>query len=213
MSNTDEPGSPYDQDGSGQQDDASKAAAPKDRQCPFCQTPFTSSSLGRHLDLYIKDKNPKPPDGIHDVDKIRQMRGKITRRHPKGSSAAARSAAMARNMGHSPVSAQAPGLTESNLRSDAPFDDAFISQTARANSMNRLNWQATGVINDLPAKDDRSYGATLPLPENSAASKAGEPGDGASSAEVALRDLIKKSPESGGSNTKARSVRLRRVQS
>ena len=64
----------------------SKASTlPKDRPCPFCGQSFTSSSLGRHLDLYIKDKNPKPPDGVHDVDAIRNLRGKITRRQPKGS--------------------------------------------------------------------------------------------------------------------------------
>ncbi|KAL9053585.1 MAG: hypothetical protein Q9162_004682 [Coniocarpon cinnabarinum] len=60
----------------------------KDRICPFCEQAFTSSSLGRHLDLYIREKNPKPPDGIHDVEEIRKMRRKITRRQPKGSGVA-----------------------------------------------------------------------------------------------------------------------------
>ncbi|PSR97449.1 hypothetical protein BD289DRAFT_102170 [Coniella lustricola] len=60
--------------------------APKDKTCPYCGQAFTSSSLGRHLDLYIKEKNPKAPDGIHDVDEIRKLRGTITRRHPRGSS-------------------------------------------------------------------------------------------------------------------------------
>lgn len=32
----------------------SKAA--KDRKCQFCGQAFTSSSLGRHLDLYIRPK-------------------------------------------------------------------------------------------------------------------------------------------------------------
>ena len=68
---------------------------PKDRPCPFCKQPFTSSSLGRHLDLYIKEKNPKPPDGVHNVDEIRAMRGKITRRQPKGSGLASASSVMA----------------------------------------------------------------------------------------------------------------------
>jgi len=63
-----------------------KAGAPKDKQCPFCNQPFTSSSLGRHLDLYIKEKNPKPADGIHHVDEIRKLRGGITRRQPRNSS-------------------------------------------------------------------------------------------------------------------------------
>lgn len=59
--------------------------APKDKNCPFCGQAFTSSSLGRHLDLYIRAKNPKPPDGVHIVDEIRKIRGGITRRQAKGS--------------------------------------------------------------------------------------------------------------------------------
>ncbi|KAJ3495995.1 hypothetical protein NLG97_g2987 [Lecanicillium saksenae] len=62
-----------------------KLGAPKDKNCPYCGQAFTSSSLGRHLDLYIKEKNPKPPDGIHDVDAIKKLRGGITRRQPRGS--------------------------------------------------------------------------------------------------------------------------------
>src|SRR5213083_1093542 len=70
---------------SGRNDDAGTTKAPKDKNCPYCQQAFTSSSLGRHLDLYIKEKNPKPPDGIHDVEAIRKLRGNITRRQPRNS--------------------------------------------------------------------------------------------------------------------------------
>lgn len=59
--------------------------APKDKNCPFCGQAFTSSSLGRHLDLYIRPKNPKAADGVHLVDEIRKLRGGITRRQAKGS--------------------------------------------------------------------------------------------------------------------------------
>ena len=52
----------------------------KDRHCPFCDQPFTTSSLGRHLDLYIRPHNPKPPDNVHDLDEIRKLRGNVTRR-------------------------------------------------------------------------------------------------------------------------------------
>lgn len=38
----------------------SSTKAPKDRNCPFCNQAFTSSSLGRHLDLYIKPKVSVP---------------------------------------------------------------------------------------------------------------------------------------------------------
>lgn len=59
--------------------------AAKDKNCPFCGQAFTSSSLGRHLDLYIRAKNPKAPDGVHNVDEIQKLRGGITRRQAKGS--------------------------------------------------------------------------------------------------------------------------------
>lgn len=57
-----------------------RVSAPKDRQCRFCGQWFTASSLGRHYDQWVKPVNPKPPDGIHDVTLIAQMRGTITRR-------------------------------------------------------------------------------------------------------------------------------------
>lgn len=59
----------------------------KDRKCPFCNQIFTSSSLGRHLDFFIRDKRPKLPDGVHDVEKIKELRGTITRRHARTSAA------------------------------------------------------------------------------------------------------------------------------
>jgi hypothetical protein len=68
-----------------QQGEQSTTKAAKDKNCPYCGQAFTSSSLGRHLDLYIKEKNPKPPDGLHDVDEIHKLRGSITRRHPRTS--------------------------------------------------------------------------------------------------------------------------------
>ncbi|CAJ2512963.1 Uu.00g010820.m01.CDS01 [Anthostomella pinea] len=47
------------------------------------QTTFTQSGkVGRHLDRYIKEKNPKPPDGVHDVEAIRKMRA-TRRRGPR----------------------------------------------------------------------------------------------------------------------------------
>ena len=38
-----------------------KYCAPKDKSCPYCGQAFTSSSLGRHLDLYIKPKTRRQP--------------------------------------------------------------------------------------------------------------------------------------------------------
>lgn len=136
-------------------------STPKDRPCPFCQQPFTSSSLGRHLDLYIKEKNPKPPDGVHNVDRIREMRGKITRRHARGLSSTVASGG--------PPSSANPAASQSSKSSTsksdrfdtkshrAPQPDADenkIADTPHRTHFNRLNWQATGVINDIPPRSN-----------------------------------------------------------
>ncbi|KAI9851361.1 MAG: hypothetical protein M1838_003917 [Thelocarpon superellum] len=71
--------------GSSADQGVARSSAPKDKKCPYCNQAFTSSSLGRHLDLYIKDKNPKPPDGVHDIEAIRKARGGITRRQARTS--------------------------------------------------------------------------------------------------------------------------------
>ena len=123
---------------------AGKAAlSAKDKQCPFCQQFFTSSSLGRHLDLYIREKNPKPPDNKHDVQEIRKLRRNITRRQAR----------VSRQRGDaSPGSSRAtpsqdhasPMLPTSNPQvKGVPLEPLkmFMSQPS---------WQATGVINDLP---------------------------------------------------------------
>jgi hypothetical protein len=65
------------------QSSATQSNALKDRKCTFCRQTFTSSALGRHLDLYIRSKNPAKPDGIHLVDKILELRGGIKRRQAK----------------------------------------------------------------------------------------------------------------------------------
>jgi hypothetical protein len=143
---------------------ANKSA--KDRSCPFCGQAFTSSSLGRHLDLYIKPKNPKPPDGVHDVEEIRKLRGGITRRQPrtsKGAGAGATSSTHSRrgsnthSVTHSvaPTApsepARAEGRTEYSatpVESPAAVKDVHDAQVG----LNQANWLATGVINNLPPR-------------------------------------------------------------
>lgn len=121
--------------------DADSAAAriAKDRNCPFCDQAFTSSSLGRHLDLYIKSKNPKPPDGVHHVDEIRKMRGNITRRQSRVASIKRDTSVPA-----GPASAR------------YSFDDRIAStpdSMRRVNwTVNKPGWEATGVMNDLPPR-------------------------------------------------------------
>jgi hypothetical protein len=130
-----------------------KAGAPKDKACPFCHQTFTSSSLGRHLDLYIKPKNPKPQDGIHDVDEIRKMRGGITRRQPRGS--------LSRREGSTPggtpsaTDRRSPGPeSASNVRSPSTRKDEEQAERPPVRKsgwhVNMPTWESTGVMNVIP---------------------------------------------------------------
>lgn len=130
-----------------------KASAAKDRNCPFCGQAFTSSSLGRHLDLYIKEKNPKPSDGVHDVAAIRKMRGTITRRQPRGSLARRDASAPGTPTASTPTTARrSPGLDSATPRSSIPKDNQFVADQA-AKYPFQCSWEITGVMNDLPARN------------------------------------------------------------
>lgn len=119
-----------------------KGPTAKDRRCDFCGQFFTSSSLGRHLDLYVKEKNPKPPDGVHDVDEIRRMRGNITRRQARNSSAK-RETSTPTVSKPSPMNNQrSPSIGRGQI--DGPHPEGVRAR------FNAANWQATGVINGLP---------------------------------------------------------------
>jgi hypothetical protein len=123
---------------------ASRTPATKDRSCPFCHAPFTSSSLGRHLDLYIKEKNPKPPDDVHDVEEIRRLRGGVTRRQPRTLSAKREDST------HS--SSKPTSMREQR----SPSIAAFYTSAGRANGgstkppLDRENREAAQVVNDPP---------------------------------------------------------------
>ncbi|EQL04033.1 hypothetical protein OCS_00280 [Ophiocordyceps sinensis CO18] len=130
---------------------AQRNAAPKDKSCPYCRQAFTSSSLGRHLDLYIKDKNPKPPDGIHDVDAIRKLRGNITRRHPRGSLGRNASTPASTPRPSAKREASAP---ESDTHGPAsiPKDGQYAVDSTLSKFPFVPTWEATGVINDIPGR-------------------------------------------------------------
>ena len=133
---------------------APKLSAPKDKNCPFCHQAFTSSSLGRHLDLYIKAKNPKPPDGVHNVEEIRRMRGGITRRQARTSSVKKELSTPVSTSKPSLTGDESPVLVHSPTMNPTPLGDGKIRTV-----FNEMHWQATGVINNLPP---RPVGSTVP---------------------------------------------------
>ncbi len=91
-------------DATSAQQAAAKAAAAKDKECQYCHQHFTSSSLGRHLDQFLSKKKP---DGIHDVDEIRRLRGGITRRIARSNR---KDKSNDNDDGHSSQTSPAPGL-------------------------------------------------------------------------------------------------------
>ena len=116
-------------------DTFAKTGAPKNKQCPFCNDYFTSSSLGRHLDLYIKEKSPKTADGVHDVDKIKQLRSNITRRQPRRNP-------QKPSQGATPASdaAYQASITTS------PYELVAGTEEHGSYHVNKPTWEATGVM-------------------------------------------------------------------
>ncbi|KAI1472225.1 uncharacterized protein F4812DRAFT_3620 [Daldinia caldariorum] len=185
----------------------SKASAAKDRNCPYCGQAFTSSSLGRHLDLYIKEKNPKAPDGIHDVEAIRKMRGSITRRQPRGSLARRDTSTPGTPTASSRKSPAPDSIAKSNA---IPKEGQFVVDNQMPRYPFQPTWEATGVINDIPARngelksspDDGSGQDSRRLPMQRAPSrtvqksqlearqKLSDAMDTARAAELALRELL-----------------------
>ncbi|KAI2780384.1 hypothetical protein F4815DRAFT_147974 [Daldinia loculata] len=184
-----------------------KASAAKDRSCPYCGQAFTSSSLGRHLDLYIKEKNPKAPDGIHDVEAIKKMRGSITRRQPRGSLARRDTSTPGTPTTSSRKSPAPDSIAKPN---SIPKDGHFVVDHQMPRYPFQPTWEATGVINDIPARsgelksnpDDGSGQDSRRLPMQRAPSrtvqksqldarqKLSDAMDTARAAELALRELL-----------------------
>ncbi|KAM0542452.1 hypothetical protein ACHAPJ_012762 [Fusarium lateritium] len=130
-----------------------KAGAPKDKSCPFCGQAFTSSSLGRHLDLYIKEKNPKPPDGVHDVDAIKKLRGGITRRQPRGSLGGRRETSTPVGTPKGPAQKDTPIPENDDFRSAISKDNQLVvDSTMKYSTPFQPTWEATGVMNDIPKR-------------------------------------------------------------
>jgi len=169
-----------------------KTPAAKDRRCDFCGQFFTSSSLGRHLDLYVKEKNPKPPDGVHNVDEIRQMRGNITRRQARNSSAKRETSTPTVSKPSPMTNQRSPSIGRGQV--DGPHPEGVRTR------FNAANWQATGVINDLPPTPRQGPTHMDPRRDNSRRASVKndfvrrqtmmEDADAGRAAELALRELL-----------------------
>lgn len=154
--------------------------------------------------MYIKEKNPKAPDGIHDVDAIRKMRGSITRRQPRGS--------LARRDTSTPgtptaSSRRSPAPDTGVKASGIPKEGQFVVDHKLPKYPFQPTWEATGVINDIPPKngelrgtpDDgtgqrpsvqRAPSRTIQRSQLDARQKVADAMDTARAAELALRELL-----------------------
>jgi hypothetical protein len=145
------PASSHDDHNDGTEDGHSKPHAAKDRECQFCHQKFTSSSLGRHLDQYL---HKKKPDGVHNVDEIRRLRGGITRRTARNSSKNEHDESRTSNASPAPTLESPAG----------PVVDTLNIQPVNGlgTKFNSMNWHSTGVINNL--KDIPAMPTTLASP-------------------------------------------------
>ena len=110
--------------------------------------------LFRSLDLYIKEKNPKPADGIHNVDEIRKMRGGITRRQPRNSAARRELSTPGGTPGgreRSPLDSAERGKRSPSLRVGNSVGELDSYGGKRGFAINKPSWEATGVINHIPS--------------------------------------------------------------
>ena len=142
-----------------QSQSGTKTPAVKDKNCPYCRQAFTSSSLGRHLDQYLLKKKP---DGIHDVDEIRRIRGGITRRQARTSSGRRESMEPAASASKSSVEPRAAVV----FNNGKPAGEGYVRMM-----FNTPTWHTTGVINDIPSPStpQDGYGPqriTPPQPAN-----------------------------------------------
>ena len=156
-----------------------KTVAVKDRACEWCNQLFTSSSLGRHYDSFIK--KAKEPDGVHDVDEIRKLRENITRRTAR---AKLLKAELKRKQ--SGAGADSPAIGPSPTSSEEP--------TVASTTRKRINerWRAVN-------PNRRSLAITTPYSRRSQRKtgledrrRAAEEEDTPEARELALKELFKR---------------------
>ena len=169
-------------DGSTGGDEKGRAKYPvfKDRKCQYCLQTFTSSSLGRHLDQFLYKKKP---DGIHNVEEIRQIRSGITRRQARTSSVKRDEASEDKGQPDSTLSRGKDGRRRSRQEVRMMF--------------NTPTWHATGVINDIPdpntSRDSAALrpGSSTGFPPRFAGTGADPPNPNTMRAlELALREVL-----------------------
>ncbi|KAH7070117.1 hypothetical protein FB567DRAFT_220491 [Paraphoma chrysanthemicola] len=182
--------------------------AAKDKNCPFCGQAFTSSSLGRHLDLYIRPKNPKAADGIHLVDEIRKLRGGITRRQAKGSVSLSKKddsgSSTPVNKKQSVASEDSSTLVHSPDDEDNDDDDELHIGKSRTHFQD-VSWshgkrQASRALGARTPDMRRDVSRQMQKADLDQRVKTGEEAEIASATEMALRELLKSVREA---NTKA----------
>ena len=131
-----------------------KAPAVKNKECPYCHQPFTSSSLGRHLDQYLSKRKA---DGIHNLEEIRRTRGRITRRIPKQGASAGQDREDSHTNNKSPSIAYSTPPVDVDLLNSIPANGV-------GTRLNEANWHSTGVMNDLPATTPLSSAPSALMP-------------------------------------------------
>ncbi|KAG5947616.1 hypothetical protein E4U59_000370 [Claviceps monticola] len=163
---------------------ATKTSAPKDKNCPFCGQAFTSSSLGRHLDLYIKEKNPKPADGVHDVEAIRKLRGGITRRQARGSIGARKDSTLSTKSRPSSKREGPSQDDELSVANSVPRSGRNAVDSVPISFPSLTSWEATGI------RSDTSNRQGMQNTQLEVRQKLVDAMDTARAAELALRELL-----------------------
>jgi hypothetical protein len=116
--------------------------------------------------LYIKEKNPKPADGIHDVDEIRKMRGGITRRQPRNSTSRREDSTPRGTPGATDGKSPRPeserqGNRSPSLRREEYGPPDMVNFKGKPSFfINKGTWENTGVMNVIPPTrngDSRSW--------------------------------------------------------
>ncbi|KAF2117437.1 hypothetical protein BDV96DRAFT_490507 [Lophiotrema nucula] len=165
--------------------------APKDKNCPFCGQAFTSSSLGRHLDLYIRQKNPKAPDGIHEVEEIKKIRSGITRRQVKAASIKKEGGGTSTPSKKQSVTGDA---SPTIVHSPSEADDSLILPKTRP-QFNDVSWQSNGApLRTLGAKTPevrRTVSRQVQKAELDQRHKTTDDADTVQATEMALREVLK----------------------